>query len=31
MLDQSKSELQQTIEQLSEKHESIDEEGNVYT
>jgi hypothetical protein len=28
MLDQSKSELEQTIEQLSEKYESIDDEGN---
>ena len=29
MLDQSKSELQQTTEQLSEKFESIDDEGNL--
>ena len=27
MLDQSKSELQQTTEQLSEKYESINDEG----
>ena len=27
MLDQSKSELEQTVEQISEKCESIDDEG----
>lgn len=28
MLDQSKSELEKTTQQLSEKYESIDDEGN---